>query len=71
MNMDFERPLVVESGNSRIRIELQGGFFDFGFGDKYRVHSHGDFEFHMAINGECVFLTESGKYTVKMWIFSS
>ncbi len=62
--MDFEKTLVVDSENARIRIEMQGGFFDFGFGDKYRVHSHSDYEFHMAINGDCVFLTESGRHTV-------
>lgn len=63
--MDLKKTLVIESKSVRMRVEMQGGFFDFGFGDKFRVHSHGDFEFHMAVNGDCVFLTETGKNTVK------
>lgn len=64
--MNFEKkPVVIELENVRIQVTMQGGFFDFGFGDKFRVHSHGDFEFHMAMQGESEFLTESGAYTLK------
>ena len=59
-----EKAFVIEIENAIIKIEMQGGFFDFGFGDKFRVHNHGDFEFHMAIQGKSEFLTESGRYTI-------